>query len=460
MNQALLGAIALSVTLSSLSAQWTQVAPAASPTARSGAAITTGPTGNLVMFGGNLAFGATNQTWSYNGSTWTQLSTTGTPSARSNTELVYDPNAGVYRMYGGVQNGFIGSTVFDQTWEFNGTAWSQSVIVGATPGGTCQHGSSFDTVHNVMVIYGGLPNPFFPIDSDQTWEFNGTSWTQTAASPAVNPGPLERPAMCFHVGIGQTVLFGGIDVQTGANDKTWLYDAGTNAWSELVVAGPKPAPRTGAKMAYDPIRGVCVLTGGADPLDPNGQTYFQDAWEFNGQVWTQIATGVTGSRMDSMIAFMPNRNRMVQFGGANFSTFVFYNDTWEWQTGTFGAGCAGTNGTPALSVNASPRLGQSWTVTVSNANPTLNIGLLAFGFATFPGIDLGPVLGMPGCFAFTTPDVVTSVLTGAAGSFSWTWPSVSGAVGDRFHAQALCLDPTVNAFGFTISNALTATVGL
>ncbi|MBX3462103.1 MAG: hypothetical protein KF830_02955 [Planctomycetes bacterium] len=460
MNHTLLGAIALSLTVSSLTAQWTQAAPAASPTARSGATMCTTPAGNVILFGGSLNFGATNQTWSYNGTTWTQVTTTGTPQARSNMDLVYDPTAGVYRLYGGVQFGFIGSTVYDQTWEFDGSAWTQNIIVGPTPGGLCQHGTSYDTVHNVMVVYGGLPNPTFPIDSNRTWEFDGTGWAETAVSPAVNPGPLERPAMCFHIGIGKTVLFGGIDVQTGGNDKTWLYDAGTNSWSELVVTGPKPAPRTGAKMAYDPVRGVCVMTGGADWTDPTGQTYFTDTWEFNGQVWTQVATGVAGGRMDSPLAYMPSRNRMVQFGGANFATFVIFNDTWEWESGSFGSGCAGTNGTPRLSVDSSPRLGQSWTVTASNVNPALNLGILAFGFTQLPGVDLGPVLGMPGCLAFTTPDVITSLLSGNSGSFSWTWPSVFGSVGDRFFAQALCLDPTVNAFGFTISNAIAVTVGL
>lgn len=462
MKTHLLSAIAVAIAVSSAAAQWTQVTPLASPGARSGAAAATGPTGDVVVFGGNLLFGPTDEVWRYDGATWTAVTTTGTPAGRGNLDLVYDPNAGVFRMYGGVSPGFIFSTVFDETWELDPTTWTwtQNVVTGPTPGGVWLHTTAFDTVHNLMVVHGGLPNGFFPIDSDATWTFDGTAWTQRAITPATNPGPLERAAMCFHAGIGRTVLFGGIDVQTGGTNKTWLYDGGTHTWTELVIPGAKPQARTGAKMAYDSFRGVCVLTGGADPNDMTGQAHFTDAWEFDGQTWTQVATGVAGGRLDSTIAFMPTRNRMVQFGGANFATFVSYGDTWEWETGTFGSGCAGSNGVPSLSVSGSPKVGQSWTVTCNGAVPAINAGVLVFGFTALPGIDLGPVLGMTGCSAFVSPDLVSSLFVGSGGSFAWTWPSVAGPVGGNFLLQALVLDPAANAFGLTSSNAASVTLGL
>ncbi len=79
------------------------------------------------------------------------------------------------------------------------------------------------------------------------------------------------------------------------------------------------------------------------------------------------------------------------------------------------------------------------------------------GLTQLPGIDLTFLLNMPGCAAFTTPDIILTV-SGAGGSASWTWPTVAGGVGDAFYGQALCLDPAVNGFGFTISNAIFATL--
>lgn len=460
MKTHLLSAIALSTT--SLAAQWTQATPATSPSARAAAAMASDATGNIVLFGGDTGgFSPSGETWAYDGTTWSQPSVSGAPGGRAGAEMVYADALGQYVMYGGLNTSFFGGASLDQTWLFEpiSGAWTQPAIVGATPGGTGLFGISYDAVTGRVVIYGGLPNNFFPIDSDQTWEFDGTAWTQYAVAPATNPGPLERPAMCFHLGLGRTVLFGGIDVQGSWNNDTWLYDGTTHTWSVLPIAGSKPAARTGAKMAYDAARGVCVLTGGADPADPTGNTYFTDTWEFDGATWTQVSTSITGQHLSGMMAYQISTNRIVQFGGIDFTTFTYRGATWLWETGTFGSGCAGTNGTPALSVSGSPKLGQPWTVTANNVNPTFNLGIVLFGFAELPGIDLGPILGMPGCLAFTTPDVLTSLLTGAGGSFAWTWPSVSGAVGDHFFAQALCLDPTVNAFGFTISNAISITVG-
>lgn len=462
MKTTLLGAIALTVSVSSLSAQWLQATPTTSAGNRAQAALTTGPAGNLLMFGGINDFGPVNSTHTYNGTTWSLLNPTTKPSARSLMEMVYDPNAGVYRMYGGAQQGFISTTVYDQTWQFDGTNWSQDVIVGATPGGLYAYAMAFDTVHNVTVIHGGIPDGFFPIDSDRTWEYNGTSWTETAIFPATNPGPLERAAMCFHAGIGKTVLFGGLDPQTGAitggSDDTWVYDAGTHAWSVLPISGAKPAKRYGADMTYDSVRGVCVMTGGQDPL--TSTVYYTDTWEFDGTTWTQVSTAYTGNRIDSTMAYLASQNRVVQYGGINFNTFAVYGDTWEWETGTFGSACPGSNGLPHLSVNQSPRLGQPWVVTASNLNTTFNAGVLVFGFTQIPGgFLLDPFPGMPGCYAYITPDASVGI-TGSLGDASWTWPSVGGTIGSQFWGQALCYDPGVNAFDFTITQAISGTIGL
>jgi hypothetical protein len=65
---------------------------------------------------------------------------------------------------------------------------------------------------------------------------------------------------------------------------------------------------------------------------------------------------------------------------------------------------------------------------------------------------------MPGCFLFTTLDASTSVF-GAGGSASFSWPSVGGVVGDNWFVQAGCLDPGINSFDLTVSNAIFSTIG-
>jgi hypothetical protein len=161
-----------------------------------------------------------------------------------------------------------------------------------------------------------------------------------------------------------------------------------------------------------------------------------------------------------MVAYMPARKMMVNFGGST-PTGTTLGDTWEYgaKSGTFGTGCGGIYGVPALSAVDAPRLGQTYTLNVNNLHQSFNLAILVFGFTQLPGVDLGPVLGMPGCLAYETADLLIAAPTGVAGATSWSWTPVTGTIGDTFYCQALCLDPVANAFGWTLSNAVSATVG-
>ncbi len=438
--------IAASIAVNTACAQWAQITPTTSPSARSGPGAATMANGDILMTGGALNVGASNQTWRYDGTTWTQL---GTGPTKAGFDLVHDTNRAVFVAYGGTNTSPFGGASNNQTWEFDGTTWTQVTPLTTTPGGLGLYGACFDSVRNKLVLYGGLANSMFPIDSNITWEWNGIDWAQITT--VGNPGPLERPAMCFHAGIAKTVMFGGIDVQIGGVDTTWLYDGTT--WSAAPVTGPKPSVRTGAKMAYDSIRGVCVLTGGVDPFNGNA---IVDTWEFDGTAWAQVPSVTTG-RYSAALAFSPARRQMVQFGGVS-PPFATLGDTWEYgaKLRTFGTGCAGTNGVPALTANDAPRLGSPFTLTLGNLNPAVNVGVIVFGGTELPGIPLDGI-GMPGCLAYASPDLLFTI-TGAAGSASWNWPSVAAPFGASLVMQGLSLDP-VNPLWLVASNAVAVTVG-
>src|SRR5262245_16253806 len=102
-----------------LAAQWTQMSPATSPSARAGSAMTAAPGGNgCLLFGGSSLFTQLNDTWIYDGTTWTQLFPPASPPAKFYTDLAYDAARGVYVMYGG--NSTYTSPGNNETWEFDG----------------------------------------------------------------------------------------------------------------------------------------------------------------------------------------------------------------------------------------------------------------------------------------------------------------------------------------------------
>src|SRR5947209_3551737 len=102
--------------------------------------------------------------------------------------------------------------------------------------------------------------------------------------PASSERPLGavRPRDGLRRGRGVTVLFGGY---TGpSNSDTWEWNG--TAWTQRAVSGP--SARQGHAMAYDAARGVTVLFGGYNisSATPSGET-----WEWNGTTWIQRVVG-------------------------------------------------------------------------------------------------------------------------------------------------------------------------
>jgi hypothetical protein len=457
-NRLLSSTLAAAFAATAADAQWQQAQPSASPSVRAEVAMTSFPGIGVLLFGGSPAFGSPfADTWRYNGSTWTQLAPTASPTGRARAGIVYDNFRGVAVMYGGGNTSFFGGPSIDQTWEFDGTTWSQ-ITTTSTPGGLSLMGLAFDSTRNRTVLYGGVPNSRFPIAANGTWEYDGFNWTQVTT--AQSPGPLERPAMCYHAGMGRTILFGGIDPQTGGTNTTWSYD-GTN-WAALPVTGTVPSARTGARMVYDSTRLRAVLYGGADPMTGN---QFNDTWEFDGAVWTQIATGLTPSRMGAGMAIDATRRKTVLFGGMD-ATFAVLADTWEYDVGfrTYGSGCAGSNGVPTLSSTSTPRVGTTFTIQVGNLVPSASAALILVGLSDTTSVlgplpvDLSP-FGLTGCSALTSMDVLTFVAaTGGNATWVFAVPALPALAGARFFNQAASFD-TVNTAGLTVSNGGAATIG-
>lgn len=454
----------LLLTAATATAQWAQITPTASPAARGQHGMAYDPVAdNVVIFGGDTFSGpfgsTTDETWGYDGTTWTQLASGG--AAAKGIDMVYDVNAGVFFTYGSLNLTPFGGSSVDRTWEYNPVAntWTERFPV-TTPGGLGLYAMCYDVVRGRTVLYGGTPSnggAIFP-DSDKTWEWDGTNWTDVTTTG--NPPPLQRPAMCYHAGAGTTVLFGGIDTFSGGTDTTWLYDGATSTWTAAGVTGTKPSSRRGPSMAYDSSRAICVMTGGQDNTTNQD---LDETWEFDlaNLTWTQVTSSYTDARIDSAMAFVPSRRQTVMFGGISFQTFSAFDDTWEYgaKSMTFGTGCAGSNGTPALDASDAPRFGQNYTLNATNLNSTVNIALFALSVMPIAPVALDGI-GMTGCTGYAAPELLSSV-TGAAGAASLTiaMPTSTSFIGVTLDSQALSLDPNINPLWLAASNGHQGVLG-
>lgn len=131
------------------------------------------------------------------------------------------------------------------------------------------------------------------------------------------------------------------------------------------------------------------------------------------------------------------------------------------QYSSYGTGCVGSNGTPALAAvtGSLPQLGTTFQAQLSNMPTAGGAALMALGFSettygafTLP-FDLAP-LGAAGCRVMISPDFNSFVLN-AAGSGVWSLPipNVPALSGARFLNQGLVFDTAANLLGLTVTNA-------
>jgi hypothetical protein len=182
----------------------------------------------------------------------------------------------------------------------------------------------------------------------------------------------------------------------------------------------------------------------------NGQPR-SDTWELSQTgttwTWTQVVTpGLPTNfyRFSSTLAFMAGDRQMVQFGGMRGSS-TYYNDTSEYgaKVATFGVGCAGTNGVPALAAIDAPRLGQNWVLNVANLNPSINFAVIVLGLTQLPA-STSAAARHDGMLGLRDARRAVDRARRCRRSTTWTWTAINGPIGAQFFCQALCLDPAAN----------------
>jgi hypothetical protein len=121
-------------------------------------------------------------TWEWDGTAWTERSTSG-PAAHYSHSLAYDSARGVTVLYGGVTPD-ASSQIMGDTWEWDGTAWTERSESG--PSFRYSHSLAYDSARAVTVLYGGVYRP----TPDAVSQIMGDTWTM-----AVRPDPdiTEQP---------------------------------------------------------------------------------------------------------------------------------------------------------------------------------------------------------------------------------------------------------------------------
>ncbi|MGE3172342.1 MAG: kelch repeat-containing protein [Planctomycetota bacterium] len=334
----------------------------------------------VLVFGGDRN-GRTDQFWRLDGERWVALQPPARPSPRTDARMVSMVLSGRVMLYGGSPGSF--QQELDETWEYDGITWTLRATT-QSPGGRAGHAMAYDLARDRVVLFGGVQGVF--VARDDTWEWNGSNWlpVPTTASPSAR----HQASAAYDMRRGHVVLFGGSSIGGQLDGTTWTFD-GTD-WTALAPA-TSPPPRARATMVFDWSDGHCRLVGGSNgaPLDAH-----QDSWEFDGSTWTPTPGPPPPGRMSAVMVYDPSRDRTVLVGGAR--AFAVLDRTWTFgaRSVALGAGCPGSAGTPTLMATA-PRLGGTTAVALQNLLPSAPMAGLALGERGVD-VDLGP-FGLTGC---------------------------------------------------------------
>lgn len=348
---------------------WSELSPATSPPALSGAAAAyDADNSTVVVFGGTLADGSlSSETWVFNGTTWQGIPSA--PPARTGATMAFDPTLHQLILFGGLGAG--GKYLAD-TWAWNGASWFEQTPA-TSPSPREGAAMSYDSSGN-LVLFGGTgapasaaslrsstgvashtraassaagASPAVSTNSSKstrstnstnslsaaaattttttptygvsttgvlgdTWTWNGSDWV--ADSPSTSPPARTAAAMTWDPATRRSVLFGGSSAAVGANHSgaalsgTWTWDGHT--WSDAAPSASPPA-RFDAAMGYDAALGkVMVFSGSA------GTGILDDTWAWDGSAWAQTDPGSPPpGRASAAAAYDDTSRQWVVYGG-------------------------------------------------------------------------------------------------------------------------------------------------
>jgi hypothetical protein len=293
-----------------------------------GSALTFDPDHQVaVLFGGANSAGALlSSTFTYANKTWISVGDSTYPLPRSLFAFTTDPARGVIDLYGGLSE----SNNFFDYWTYQNNGFRQQTGTTGQPTDCVSPLTAFDTDRQKLVML---------CDSSATMDFDGTTWT-TFDTSKTSPPSHRFAAMAYDQTLKKTVFFGGYDGVSAYLNQTWLFDG--TSWSQVKK---NPAPfRSLTSMWWDPTLKKTVLYGGLGRLTANDRlTRFSDMWSFDGTGWLEIKPATTpGMRYGAAVVVDPKTGHALIFGGIRVDTDatnnqvqVYANDMWEWDGTTW-----------------------------------------------------------------------------------------------------------------------------
>ncbi len=302
---------------------WIQHTPAHAPANPHGAMAYDSLRQRVIYFSGQ------SETWEWDGTDWISQTVLPHPSAHSGLKMAYDPVHQKSILFGGQISTPTGSMYGNETWQWDGTTWTE-LSPRSSPPGRYHHAMAYDTSNQTIVLFSGDDNswPYFA----DTWLWNDSTWLRYADDTFV-PGRRSDAAFSY-AQTGQSMLFGG-QTETSLDPNTYRWQG--NQWQMLTPA-TFPSARVGTQLVRNSTGSQLLLFGGKDASD----TYLNDTWAWQGDTWVQQTPATPPPpRGYAGLTYDHSRQVWVLFGGQD--THHYLGDTWEYDGATWTQRTPATN---------------------------------------------------------------------------------------------------------------------
>jgi hypothetical protein len=300
---------------------------------------------------------------------------------------------------------------------------------------------------STAVLVGGVNSTALATDTSFLFTIGATP--NTASWSPLSGGPTPRLFCAVGRGPGATVVvFGGDGGGGVALNDTWVFTASTGQWS-LRQPQNRPGVTIGGSMAFDPGRGVTVLSRA-------GET-----WEWDGTDWVQV---VTATLSPGSIAFDPALVPPAVVGAAaaaNWIDLIYTPSIAAYGTTLPNLGCFAGGNSPFRLTNVPgslPRLARTFQLQLSGVSTSAALFAAAEpSTLTFIpwGCNCNQGLGLTAGATIFIPNV------NGLGSWSLPIPLNSGLIGLAIDMQGFALNfgGPANCPVFAASDRGTAIVG-
>lgn len=208
-----------------------------------------------------------------------------------------------------------------------------AVTVGESPSARGYHQMTYDAESERIVLYGGQTGYVFdPIyQNHETWLFDPKTNEWTNMSPLVSPGGFSGGDMTYDSKADRSIL--SIISDDFSTLQTWAYDTNTNTWTRLADG---PRNMVGQRIAYDSESDRIIMFGGFEftKFQLVDETW---AYDYNTNTWTNMAPRIHPKpRNFHGMVYDAKADRMVAWGGdikgadkPTIWTYDYNTNTWQ-----------------------------------------------------------------------------------------------------------------------------------